>query len=389
MRTWLPVVVALAAACSSSSAPVVGSSGSSPGGSSSSGSSSGGSGSGGSGGSSGNVAADPNGLIPADSRMHTTSEWYRDVRGAPVAEDSDQMIGALPRWGDQDRFQIDFAFVVMDAAGAAPVTFPETDEGDTVPVPMPARGYIEGPHAYDECPDGDDCHVLVVDRAQKKLFEVYQAHQNGAEWSGSTTLWQLDKAYPRSNRGQGCTSADAAGMAITPGLIGFKETKAGHIGHALRLVMKNEYIRGNGDRDTPNVVYPASHGATVPTAKHGIPYGGRLRLKASVSDDDPRFVSPGAKAIVKALHTYGMILADGGNIPLMAESDRIYADANPADTWEGTLASRDLVGLEPTDFEVIGIPVSAPGGAPGWHSSHADYEAEMKPPLGCDGIVQP
>jgi hypothetical protein len=178
-------------------------------------------------------------------------------------------------------------------------------------------------------------------------------------------------------------------MAITPGLIGFKETKAGHIGHALRLVLKNDYIRGNETHDFPNVVYPASHGSTVTKANHGVPYGGRLRLKASVSNDDPRFTSPGAKTILKALHTYGMIVADGGNIPLMAESDQVHLDESPADTWEGTLTAQDLIGLQPGDFEVIGIPVDRPGGTPGYHSSHADYEAEMHPPLNCNAIVQP
>ncbi len=369
-----------------------GSGGASSGGASSGGASSGGASSGGasSGGSSGTSAADPNGLLPVDSVWQTSSEWYRDISQAPTAEHSDEMLAALPRWGLTGKFQIDFSFVLLDGTGAPTVTFPADDESDDVPVPVPANGYIEGPVGYEDCGD-EDCHLLVLDRGANKLYEVYATHKNGASWEGLPSLWQLDKAYPRSNRGKGCTSADAAGMAITPGLIGYKETKAGHVGHALRLVFRNEFIRGIKDqnRDVPLVAYPASHGSLSTEAPTGVPYGGRLRLKASVSSDDPRFTSPGAKALLDALHRYGMIIADGGNIPLMAENIQVHHDADPTATWDGILGAQDLNGLLPSDFEVVGIPVDLPGGTPGYHSSRADYEAQLQTPLGCKGVVQP
>ena len=375
---------------SGSSGNPTGGSSSSSGNATSSGGSSGNTSSGNPGGSSGTAAADPNGLLPTDSIWQTTSEWYRDISQAPTAEHSDEMIGALPQWGDTGNFQIDFAFVLLDGTGAPTATFPQDDESDNVPVPIPANGYIEGPVGYEDCGE-EDCHLLVLDRGAKKLYEVYGTHKDGADWEGAPSLWQLDKTYPRSNRGKGCTSADAAGLAITPGLIGYKETKAGHVGHALRLVLKNDYIRGSaGDNhQVPLVAYPASHGSLATKAPKGVPYGGRLRLKASVSNDDPRFTSPGAKALLKALHTYGMIVADGGKIPLMAENIQVHHDADASATWEGILDSHDLIGLLPSDFEVVGIPIDVPGGAPGYHSNRAEYEAELKTPLGCDGIVQP
>jgi hypothetical protein len=108
-----------------------------------------------------------------------------------------------------------------------------------------------------------------------------------------------------------------------------------------------------------------------------------------VDETDPRVVSPGAKAIVRALRRYGMILADGGNLPLTAESARMHADADPSATWEGTLAPRDLGFLRPTDFEVVAIPKDKPGGAAGWYATRAEYEAQLQTPLGCTAIVQP
>lgn len=302
------------------------------------------------------------------------------------------MLQALVRWGETGVFQVDFSFVVLDGTGAPNVAFPLAEEADDVPVPVPTKGYIEGNYTYDACPVGtDDCHMLVLVPGSQRLYETYQTRRNGATWEGSVTLWKLDKLYPRSNRGQGCTSADAAGMAITPGLLGYRETKAGTIGHALRLVIRNEYIRGKaGDKNVPNVAYPASHGSTAGSAATGLPYGARLRLKPSVKEDDPRFKSAGAKAILRALHKYGMIVADGGNIPLMAESDRIYKDADSKETWEGTLGPRDLDGILPSDFEVIAIPKDRPGGSVGgFYQTKTDYEAELKKPLGCTSIVQP
>ena len=257
-------------------------------------------------------------------------------------------------------------------------------------MPIPAKGSIEGDHAYGACPDGDDCHLISLDVGKSRLFEVYQAHKNGNAWTGSLALWKLDKVYPATNRGQGCTSGDAAGLPITPGLIGYKETKKGAINHALRFIIRNDYIRGvAGDRNTPNVVYPASHGSTAGNAATGTPYGGRLRLKKTISDTDPRITTPGGKAIVRALQKYGMILADGGDIPLVAESVKIYQDANAAETWDGLLLPRDLGFIKPSDFEVIAIPKNNPSGAAGWYETKADYVAQLKKPLGCAGLVQP
>lgn len=331
-----------------------------------------------------------NGLLPSNAGWKASSEWYRSIATAPVAEHSDAMIAGIRQWGQTGVFQINYSFVVLDGAGATPVTFPPGGEADEVPVPVPERGYIEGEYAYSDCPNtSEDCHLIVVDRPRRQLFEVYAARKNGSNWEGSVAFWQFDKVYPKTARGQGCTSADAAGLAITPGLIGYKETKAGSIDHALRLVLRNDYIRGGMSRDFPMVAYPATHGSTATSSATSVPYGARLRLKASVSENDPRFTSPGAKAVLKALHTYGMIVADGGNIPLMAESDKLYVEANPAEGWAKLLEPRDLGDLKPSDFEVIGIPKDIPTGAPGWYSTKAEYEAQLKKPLGCNGIVQP
>ena len=86
---------------------------------------------------------------------------------------------------------------------------------------------------------------------------------------------------------------------------------------------------------------------------------------------------------------YGMILADGGNIPLVAESVKVHQDANPAETWDGLLEPRDLGFIKPSDFEVIAIPKDNPSGAAGWYETKMDDNAQLEKPLGCAAIVQP
>jgi serine/threonine-protein kinase len=56
-----------------------------------------------------------------------------------------------------------------------------------------------------------------------------------------------------------------------------------------------------------------------------------------------------ARTIARALQTYGMFLADGGNITLMGESDH-FAET----TWASLgLGSHDLMDIDPNDFEVL------------------------------------
>ena len=56
-------------------------------------------------------------------------------------------------------------------------------------------------------------------------------------------------------------------------------------------------------------------------------------------------------AVVRALQRYGMVLADGGNIALTAESDD--GCTHSWDELWGDEGPRALEGIEPSDFEII------------------------------------
>src|SRR5207247_3594756 len=118
-------------------------------------------------------------------------------------------------------------------AGLTP-TFGYDSESD-----HPAEGYpidqgtlIEGgPGAS----SGSDRHALVVDKSLCKLYEIYnlQNFTNGQQpHAGSGAVWDLGSNAMRPDP---WTSADAAGLPITPLLLRPDEILAGSIAHAIRF----------------------------------------------------------------------------------------------------------------------------------------------------------
>jgi serine/threonine-protein kinase len=61
-----------------------------------------------------------------------------------------------------------------------------------------------------------------------------------------------------------------------------------------------------------------------------------------------RLPNAAARVVARAMQRYGILLADGGNIALTAQSDR-FTRAK----WSGLLGSQDLVAMRPSDFEMV------------------------------------
>lgn len=126
--------------------------------------------------------------------------------------------------------------------------------------------------------------MLIVDRDHRLLFELYHTHWNAAlaRWeAGSGAVYPLDSNLRRPD---GWTSADAAGLAILPGLVRYDEAfGTAPIQHAFRFTVEasNHYV------------FPASHDAGGTTG--ALPMGACLRLKASKDlSSYPRTLTPPA-----------------------------------------------------------------------------------------------
>lgn len=265
-------------------------------------------------------------------------------------------------WGT-GKLQIDFSITLQraDATNIMQMFDPSGDFyspdcdklGDMFPVPP--GGAVEGESGY-ACNGDGDCHLIVVDEANGKDYEMWRAFAppdantfNG----GCVALWDLTKAYPPNLRGDGCTSADAGGFPIAAMLFTADEIAAGSIDHAIRFILPNNRIRGG------NVyVHPGTHttSATSGDPNAAPPYGVRFRLKSTF---DVTTLSPGAQVVAKALQKYGMFLADGGNIALTAADDRFTTHK-----WtdpDVNVDSQALKSIQVTDFDVVdmGTPIQS------------------------------
>jgi serine/threonine-protein kinase len=150
----------------------------------------------------------------------------------------------------------------------------------------------------------------------------------------------MERVYGPEGRGHNCTSADAAGLPIAPLLFSADEVAAGTIDHAIRFILPNDRIRRAA------YVAPATHSTGVASGGDvAPPFGARLRLRA---DYPVEALEPGAQIVARAMQRHGILLADGGNIALTAQSDRFTAAK-----WDELLGPGDLSSIPITAFEVI------------------------------------
>ena len=281
-------------------------------------------------------ALGPNATLNGRRPFPAGSAWNTRVDRAAVDPHSGTLIAAI---GRTDHLHPDFGadwdggpfgipyVVVSGSQPRVPVSFEYADESDPGPYPVPATAPIEGGV------NGDgDRHVLVVDRDNWKLYELYAAEPkaSGKRWTaGSGAIFDLGTGKARP---AGWTSADAAGLPVFPGLVRYDEVSAGVIKHALRFTV---------GRTRRGYVAPARHFASSDTNATLPPMGMRVRLKSSYSIAG---YPKQARVVLQALKTYGMIVADNG-------SDW-YVSGSPDKRWDDD-ALNTLKKVPGNAFEVV------------------------------------
>jgi hypothetical protein len=279
------------------------------------------------------IGADLNGFVP----FTANNLWNQNIAGEPVDPNSNAIINFIggttslhPDFGSGLYAGQSIGIPYIVVSGAPLVKINETpygSESDPGPMPVPANAPIEG---YPK-PGTGDRHVLVLDRDNCWLYELYSSHllKNGNWSAASAAVWDLlnDDQRPYT-----WTSADAAGLPIFPGLARYDEFADGAIHHALRFTLKNSQAAF-----TP----PASHWAANSTNPAAAPMGMRLRLKASY--DISGFPAQ-SKVILTALQQYGMIMADNGS--------SMYISGDPDDRWDNSDLGA-LKSVPASEFEVV------------------------------------
>jgi hypothetical protein len=206
------------------------------------------------------------------------------------------------------------------------ITFEYRDDSDLSNYPIPLNPPIEGGSQ-----SKGDRHVLIVDRDNCVLWEIYNAQPlpDGTWRAGSGAIFDLTCNCLRPD---GWTSADAAGLPILPGLVRYDEVAAGEIRHALRFT---------APRARREAVWPARHVVLQLTDPDLPPMGQRFRLKSSFSTAG---FSPQAKFILIALQKYGMMLADIGS--------PWFLSGSPDERWSNSVLG-ELKRVSGADFEAV------------------------------------
>jgi hypothetical protein len=179
-----------------------------------------------------------------------------------------------------------------------------------------------------------DHHILMLDSDACRLWELYHAYPDG---TGGWNIYGAATFDLRSNalRPTDWTSADAAGFPILPLLLKASEANTGTIAHALRFTILSSKIRAA-------FVWPARHLTGSATSQNLPPMGQLFRLKASFQI--PANYNVQAKAILQAMKTYGMYIADGG-------SDW-YVSGEPNAVWQDTTISQVQM-VSSSQFEAV------------------------------------
>jgi hypothetical protein len=230
--------------------------------------------------------------------------WNTDISNLPVHSSSAAWIGNMggpsrllhPDFGPSGGVPYGIPFNVVDSSHPKiNIAFDYSSESDHVGYPFGADTSIEGgPSA------GGDRHAIMIDSSSCTLYELYNAHYNGAAGStaGSGATWSLGSNALRPST---WTSADAAGLPIFPGLLRVEEVQAGAVQHAIRFTAQQT------DR---SFVWPARHQAGAASNPALPPMGARFRLRAGF---DISHFSASSQVVLNAMKHYGLMLADNGS----------------------------------------------------------------------------
>jgi hypothetical protein len=286
--------------------------------------------------------------------------WNTDISWAPADWSSNDFIWFLNRWGTLklhpdmggdvpgtwDRCY-GFPYITVDwwqPKVAVDFDYPTISDGfDTstwqsypfYPIPdeaiWNARWIQGGPPGY-VWERNQDRHMLIVDRDNNYLYELYNVWFDQSRWrwvAGSGVLWNMNINQQRPN---GWPSADESGLAMLPGMLRWDEVYGpDEINHALRVSVP----------DVNSYVFPATN--TTDWVPGALPFGARLRLRADV---DISYFPWEMQKVFRAMKKYGLIV-----------STRCYCDLMISGTydtrWDNGILNPAFHSLSAWDFEVV------------------------------------
>lgn len=220
--------------------------------------------------------------------------WNAPVESLPVLVGSDGIISAMAATSLPLRCDDIYSLNICQNPPLVSVSGIQTPQSDANPYGIPPSPLVE---------TASDHHCLIIDAASNMLYEFWNfIDSEGSYSAGSAAKWDLNSNGMRaidSSQGE-TTSADAAGLPMSPGVVQYADILAGSVTHCLRMT------------STPTLdhvcTWPATHWAGR-NSTIGPMMGQRLRLKANF--DLTPFIGQ-ALIILQGLKVYGAMIADNG-----------------------------------------------------------------------------
>jgi hypothetical protein len=266
--------------------------------------------------------------------------YNRNISTASIDPHSASYIASMQQAGDTASF---YASTGVERANLATSSTPLLTVSRKVsyhsfplPYPWTSSFYIE--------PLGD-AHAIVVQTQSCRLYEAFDTTYSGGKLSAySGANWDLTKPYVPLP--PGTPSAMASGLSLFAGMVSWTDYQSGSIRHPLN------WAAITGTVSKLSFVAPAS--ATDQMAFRGsssyqLPYGARLRLKASFSTAG---WGPQSTMVAQAMKNYGILLADTGS-----SGNALYFanESNGTNPWSySDLSALSKINL--SDFDVLTLP---------------------------------
>lgn len=294
---------------------------------------------------------DPAGAMPSDgglpdSVVFPASEFWQPIAAdAAIDPGSSGYIADLRRATKGGRINVNLnaynvpVYTVDATTAPVPlrVSLVTPQSPSLVPIPAWARPAM-----------GDDAHMVILDLAAGKSYELWQARP-----PAGASGWGASVAVSFDARGDGInhagTGVRATGISLLLGLIGYDEIKGGGpIRHALAWAF-----------DKPSSLYftppaAASDGKVNGGRATAIPAGARLQLDPAL-DLNTLGLSPAGRRLAEALQRYGLICVDtSGDSSVVAEA--LYGDRR----WDGLLTEDALQAIPVDRLRVLRLQKKVP-----------------------------
>lgn len=251
--------------------------------------------------------------------------------GLPLTSDPDQYTPAVYRFSKKTpRRTVELSgwYSTYDSGDRSRVGH---GHGSTQRIPVPAAT---------RPPAGTDSQIVLLDPKRRVEYGLWQFQRSAGGQITATNAYRYHTGRRYHGRFADGLAGRGAGLPYLGGLVRPCELARRRIDHALAFAY---------DSPAASFVYPASKSDGVGETGVDLPEGTRLQLDPGLGNSafDAWGLSPGAKAIARALQKYGMYVVDNSG------SSKIFLESRRSARWNRGIGRNLVSGIPWNEFRVV------------------------------------